>query len=226
MSPVKGINQSKEDMKIFRVLSASVLAGAVLLSVSGCSSAEGKGETPVAPVATLTADPSSTASPSETESAVSETTDIDGILLTINGYYYYISQPDSSDSLKNAEASIGGSSNEEIKQFAEDFSEGFKYFDTSTVDKIQNAYKALMIGTSAGKLNEGLKMTIPSDSVTITGDTATVNTTHLKVTLNGEKKRVTPEENPDEKDLVHLVKNDSGSWVIVAKTSSVDPSSP
>lgn len=217
-------------MKITKILSASVLAGAVLFSASGCSSAEVKTDnTAGTDIATSSpAAPSSTAAPSESPTVTSDAADLDGVLLAINGYYYYVSQPDSSDKLKDAEASITErpASDEALKQFAEEFSEGFKYFDTSTSEKINKAYKALMIGTSAGKLNEGLKMTIPGDSVTITGDTATVNTTHLKVTLDGEKKRVTPEENPDEKDIVNLVKNDSGSWVIVAKASSVDPSSP
>lgn len=208
-------------MQISKILSASVLAGAVLLSASGCA-AGNVDSTVGTEVATATP------SPSEADTTLSERTDIDGILLTINGYYYFISQPDSSDSLRDAEAAITErpASDETMKQFAEDFSEGFKYFDTSTSDKINKAYKALMIGSSAGKLNEGLKMTVPADSVTITGDTATVNTTHLKVTMNGEKKRVTPEESPAAKDVVNLVKNDSGSWVIVAKDSSVDPSSP
>lgn len=209
-------------MKIARILSASVLAGTVLLSASACSPAGDKNDTPGTGAAT------SSAAPSEIGTAASETTDIDGILLTINGYYYFISQSDSSDRLKDAEAAITErpASDEAIQQFAEDFSVGFKYFDTSTADKTNDAYKALMIGTSAGKLNEGLKMTIPGDSVTITGDTATVNTTHLKVTMDGEKKRVAPEENPEPKDVVNLVKNDSGKWVIVAKASSTDPSSP
>lgn len=209
-------------MRITRILSASVLAGAILLSASACSLTETNDNKMGAGVSST---PAATASP---DTASVETTDIDGILQTINGYYYYISQPDSSDKLKEAQASITErpASDERIMQFAEDFSEGFKYFDTSTADKTNDAYKALMIGTSAGKLNEGLKMTIPGDSVTITGNTATVNTTHLKVTMDGEKKRVTPEDSPAQKDIVNLVKNDSGSWVIVAKASSVDPSSP
>lgn len=214
-------------MKITKIISASVLAAAVLLSASGCSNDENL-DTIGTNVAIPTDAPNPTATSSESDTDLSATTEKDAVLLTINGYYYYISQPDSSDKLKAAEAAITErpASDESLKLFAEDFSEGFKYFDTSTPEKINDAYKALMIGSSAGKLNEGLKMTIPGDSVTITGDTARVNTTHIKVTLDGEKKSVAPEENPEEKDIVKLVKNDSGSWVIVAKESSLDPSSP
>jgi hypothetical protein len=213
-------------MQIQKILSVSVLATALLITASGCAQTSDK-ENPIPPnTSNTTVEP--TSNPPSSFSESTEASDLDGILLTINGYYYFISQPDSSDKLKDAQAAISErpASDEAIQKFAEDFSEGFKYFDTSTVEKIQRAYKALMIGTSAGKLNEGLKMTIPADSVTITGNSATVNTTHLKVTLNGEKKRVTPEQNPAEKDIVHLVKSDSGSWVIVPKDSSTDPSSP
>lgn len=215
-------------MKITKIISTAALAGAVLLSASGCSPAVNKNDAGGAETATSTPAPSATVTPSESVADGSPTTDMDGVLRTINSYYYYISQPDSSDKLRDAESSIAErpASDEALRKFAEDFSEGFKYFDTSSSEKINKAYKALMIGTSTGKVNEGLKMTIPADSVTISGDTATVNTTHLKVTLNGEKKRVAPEESPDEKDIVTLVKNESGSWVIVAKDSSVDPSSP
>jgi hypothetical protein len=213
-------------MRIQNIISASVLSLAVLLTASGCAQTGNKENPAPTSTSTTTVEPSSNPAPTGSENA--DSNDLDGILLTINGYYYFISQSDSSDRLKDAEAAISErpASDEAIQKFAEDFSEGFKYFDTSTAEKTKAAYKALMIGASAGKMNEGLKMTIPADSVTISGDTATVNTTYLKVTLNGEKKRVAPEENPADKDIVNLVKNDSEKWVIVPKESSTDPSSP
>lgn len=203
-------------MKINQILSASLLAGAVILSGTACSSnspQNNSGEV----TATTTAQASSTNTAEDTTK----------ILETVNGYYDFITSPDSSENIKSAGADLVGkkATDEEIQSFAEDFSEGFQYFDTSTTQLIKSAYTVMSVGAQSLQ-PDSVQISAPEESVAVNGDTATVNTTWIEVVKNGKTYPTSPESDPDESDLIQLVKKDDGSWVIVPNSSLPKPTVP
>lgn len=209
-------------MKLNQIFSASLLAGAVLLSGTACAASIPEGRnTPV---------PSSSASaePSQTTSEDSATDNTAKILTTVNGYYDFITDPESPDKIKSAGDPLVGkaATDEEMRTFAEDFSEGFQYFDTSTSDLIRRSYKSMSLGSLSLTEQGSITISAPEESVTIDGDTATVNTTWISATKNGKKLRTAPESSPDASDLIQLVKKDDGSWVIVPSSSMPKPTVP
>jgi hypothetical protein len=198
-------------MKTVKLLSASMLISAILLSSAACAQPE-----------TTSPDPSTsvTSQPASEETNVSES-DIENVLTTVNGYYNFISQPDSFENVRTAGAELTGraATDEELQKFASTFSEGFQYFDTSTSNHIKKAYNAMMVGSNAGYEREGIELVAPADGVTIDGESATFNTTWISVTEKGEKYPTDPETDPSPSDMINLVKEDNGTWVIVAKDS-------
>jgi hypothetical protein len=206
-------------MKIRNTLSVSVIVGAILLTGTACSSTAVNESSP---------SPSSSSSISDTETLDTQASDTEAVLTTVNGYYSFIANPESQGKIKQAESEITTSpvTDKELQEFATNFSEGFQYFDTSTSQLIQNAYKAMMLGSSVSQSRPGLEITVPANSVSIDGQTATVNTTWVSVTEDGKTFPTDAEANPNPDDLINLVKKDDGSWVIVAKASSVKTSTP
>jgi hypothetical protein len=204
-------------LKINRLFSASLLAGAVILSGTACSASpipEGR-NTPI----TTPASPQASSSADTTE-------DTTKILETVNGYYDFITSPDAKDTIKSAGADYVGknATDEELQSFAENFSEGFQYFDTSTSTAIQNAYRSMSVGSLSLAQQEGsVTISAPKESVTIDGDTATVNSTWISATIGGKELGSAPESSPDPSDLIQLVKKDDGSWVIAASNSQSVP---
>jgi hypothetical protein len=205
-------------LKIDQIFSASLLAGALILSATACSAPS---PAPEGNKAQTTA----TASP-QVNSADS-TEDTAKILKTVNGYYDFITSPDSKDKIKSAAADLTGrnATDEELQTFAKSFPEGFQYFDTSTSQLIQRAYTVMSVG-SMSLQPDNVKISAPEESVNIDGDTATLNTTWISVTKNGKTYPVAAESTPDPSDLIQLVKKGDGSWVIVANNSLPKPTVP
>lgn len=202
-------------MKITQILSASVLAGAVLLSGSACAA---NNSTPEATASTQASEAISPASAEDTTK----------VLSTVNGYYNFIASPGNYDKAKEAGAELMGkeASDDQLKDLASGFPEGFQYFDTSDSQLIKNAHKAMMLGSGTLRMGDPVIITAPAEAVTIDGDKATLNTTWISVTEKGITLPAEPESNPDLSDLIDLVKKDDGSWVIVAKESSMKISTP
>lgn len=203
-------------MKINHILSASFLAGAVILSGTACAASIPEGRnTPT------------TASASAQVDSADTTEDATKIVETVNGYYDFITAPDSSEKIKSAGVDVVGkkATDEEIQAFAESFPEGFQYFDTSTTKLIQRAYTVMSVGALSLQ-PDTVKISVPEESVTVDGDTATVNTTWIAVVKNGKTYPTSPESTPDESDLIQLVKKDDGSWVIVPNSSMPKPTVP
>lgn len=201
-------------MKITRILSASMLAGAVLLSGTACAS--------------NTPEPTAPETSSEQVVSPDAAKDTTKILTTVNGYYSFIANPENYDKVKASGAELTGkeASDEQLSAMASDFPEGYQYFDTSSSQLIQNAYKAMMLGTGSLRMGDPLTITAPAEAVTVDGDKASLNTTWITVTEKGITKPTEPESNPDPSDVIDLVKKDDGSWVIVAKESSLKISTP
>jgi hypothetical protein len=203
-------------MNINRILSASILAGSVLLSGTACT-------------ANSTPEPSKpTASTQTTADATTDNaSEINNVLATVNGYYSFIAAPENYDRVKTAGAELTGkeASDEQLSTMASNF-EGFQYFDTSNSQLIKNAYKAMMLGSGSLRMGSPVEITAPADAVTVDGDKAALNTTWITVTESGVDHPTKPESNPDPSDVINLVKKDNGSWVIVAKDSSMKVSAP
>lgn len=206
------INQFREVMKINRILSASVLAGAVLFSGSACSAASSN-DKPAEASASVQAMPVETPT-AEVTPAVDER---EAAARTVNDYYSFVSDPDNLQKIEDAGAPIKGhgrtATDQELKTLVEAIPLGFQYFDTSTPDLIKNAYVQLLMGASV-MTSADVELTVPADAVTVTGDTATVNAHKIETVLNGEKIEVPA--NADVPDL-QMKKNESGDWVMIAE---------
>lgn len=196
-------------MKITRILSASVLAGAVLLSGTACSVLDmGK--------KTETTATETSAVPSDYET-VAPIVEGQAVADAVNGYYNYVLMEGSLDEIKQAGERFNGRdsvTDEELNELVISLPHGFQYFDTSSPDLIKTAYLQLLTGASTGEVLKGVDLMIPHEAVTVDGDTATVNSAMAVITKDGEV--VDSETNPDTKPI-NLKKNDSGSWVIIAE---------
>lgn len=203
-------------LKINQIFAASLIAGAVILSGTACAASIPEGRnTPTTAVA------------SPQVNSTDSTEDNAKILKTVNGYYDFIASPDSSEKIKTAGADLVGkqATDEEIQAFAKDFPDGFQYFDTSTTQLIKSAYTVMSVGSQSLQ-PDTVKISAPEESVTVNGDTATVNTTWITVVKNGKTYPTSPESTPDKSDLIQLVKKDDGSWVIVPNSSLPKPTVP
>lgn len=203
-------------MKITRILSASVLAGAVLLSGTACSMLDGKKDEKISSSSTAPAESQAV----ETEEAVEAVDEQQAVANTVNGFYAYVSVPENAEAIKQAGEPLQGrgatASDEELNQLAESLPEGFYYFDTSSPDLIKNAYVQLLMG--AGVMSSGkMEANVPADVVVVDGDTATIDSTAIEVMMDGEK--IDVPSNADAQAL-KLKKDESGSWVMVADAIS------
>jgi hypothetical protein len=198
-------------MKITQILSASVLAGAVLFSGTACSaqSTEKAPESSSSAQALPVETPTATVTP-----AVDER---EAAARTVNDYYAYVSDPDNLQKIQDAGAPLKGrgatATDAELKTMVEALPLGFQYFDTSSADLIKNAYVQLLMGASVmGSAN--MELTTPAEAVTVAGDTATVNTLKIETVLDGKKIEVPANASvPDLK----MKKDDSGNWVMIAE---------
>lgn len=221
-------------MKITHVLSASVIAGALLFSTTACSPSDDAANKPTtAPTVSASASPSITATHepgsvavtplptvdiSSTATAdVSADADVEDIVSTVSGYYKFVSSPGSLDKVQAAGSALSPKpTDEELTQFASNFSEGFKYFDTSSSENITNAHNQLFARATQSSRKPGATVNVPAEAVTVTGDTATVDATKVIVTLNGQAGPSTMTPYFEHAQLA-LVKDASGSWVIIAE---------
>lgn len=204
-------------MKITRILSASVLAGAVLFAGTACSAQNSdKGPSDSNPSVAATAPD---AKPTETPAgkvtpAVDERS---AAAQTVNDYYAFVADPENAQKIDDAGAPIKGhgatATEAELKTMVEALPLGFQYFDTSSPDLIKNAYLQLIMGSSVMS-SAKMELNLPADAVTVTGDTATVKMSKLETVVNGEK--VDVPENSSVTDL-KMKKDDSGNWVMIAE---------
>lgn len=199
-------------MKITRILSASVLAGAVLLSGTACSMLDGKKDEKISSSSTAPAESQAV----ETEEAVEAVDEQQAVANTVNGFYAYVSVPENAEVIKQAGEPLKGrgatATDEELNQLVESLPEGFYYFDTSSPDLIKNAYVQLLMG--AGVMSSGkMEANVPADVVVVDGDTATIDSSAIETKMDGEK--IDVPANADTPAL-NLKKNESGSWVMIA----------
>jgi hypothetical protein len=197
-------------MKITRTLSASVLAGAVLLSGTACSMMDMNKKSE--------SSSSATAEPSETQSVETTVDEQQAVADVVNGYYTYVSTPGNLDEVKQAGEPLKGrgatASDEELNQLAASLPEGFAYFDTSNPELIKNAYVQLLVGAGVMSV-ANMDMNTPASAVTVEGDTATVNPALVEMTANGEK----VDNSTISSSPIKLKKNETGSWVMIADSA-------
>lgn len=209
-------------MNITKILSASVLAGAVLLSATACSAPDAGEKSNAGANASATATPtanvdaSAVATPSET-AAVSDTK---AVVDVVNGFYTYVLNKENADDIQKAAESLQGNAaqtgeptDEQIATLVKNLPEGFKYFDTSSSDLIKNAYGQLYIVSVTN--TSDMSIVAPEEAATVEGDTATVDPVKFTMTVDGEK--IT--NGTTSSDPIKLKKNADGAWVMVASSS-------
>lgn len=196
-------------MKIAQIISASALAGAILLSSTACS---GNGDD-------KTAEPHSSSQivTVETNASTGMTSkDKKAVADAVNSYYSYVSDPTHLAEIQKAAEPFKDHAkkvtDEELKALVAALPAGFKYFDTSSSNLIKTAYTQLFMAASITSKGS-MEINVPVEAISFDGDTATVNAVKMETKLNG-KKIETP-ANPSTLAL-KLKKNDSGSWVMVA----------
>lgn len=203
-------------MKISRILSASVLAGAVLFSATACGmSSNDKPDIN----SSDSANSSAAAKPAETQ-AVKTTPAVDessaaAVAEVVNGYYTYVSTASNRTEIEKAGEPLKGhgidATDDELQQLVNAMPQGFQYFDTSSPNNIKNAYAQLIMGSTV--MGKGsIEVNVPASAVTVEGDTATVQTTKIEFTVNGEK---SPVSSTSGTQILNLKKDASGSWVMI-----------
>lgn len=216
-------------MKIVRILSASVLAGAVLLSVAACSQPESNDPKPSAtataapispvPSESATTTPSPSANTSTTSPTVTVETETEAVISTIEGYYDFVSNPDSFEKVKQAGSTVTGRTEiteTELTEIAASLPEGFQYFDTSNSQNITNSYSQLFARVTQSERTPGVEVSVPVEAVTITGETATVKSALIEVTSKSNTHTLNATEAPYyEAVQINLVKSETGKWVII-----------
>ena len=199
-------------MKFSRILSASVLAGAVLFAGSACA-APNSTQSKVQPETNSSAEAKPAKNQdAQTAPAVDEK---QAVAEVVNGYYTYVSIPSNFAEIEQAGAPLMGrgaeASDDELKQLVDSIPQGFQYFDTSTSDNIKNAYAQLIMGATVMKKGN-IEVHVPASAVTVAGDTATLQTTGIDFTVNGEK---SPVSSTSGTQILKLKKDESGSWVMI-----------
>lgn len=195
-------------MKITRILSASVLAGAMLLAGTACSMTEDKKSESAT---------SAAAQPTQSQgTSSSNASEPQAVAATVNGFYAYAFNKENVEDIQKAAQHLNGNAapnEEDLKTLIANLPEGFKYFDTSSPELIKNAYGLLLVGAMVGDLK--MEITVPEEAVTVEGDTATVDPAKIVMTVDGKK----TDNSTSSSDLIKLKKNEAGSWVMVAEST-------
>lgn len=192
-------------MNLRHVISSTAIASALIFTGVACSTPSSAPVEVTSPVAV-------------TPSAPVTSGDEEAILTTVNGFYEYVTTPANADKVAAAGerfADRSEVSDEEVNQLAKDYPEIFQHFDTSTPQNVKNAYGQLVAGVSLAASIEGIKVVAPVEAVKQNGDTATVNSTMVKVTT--PEKTMDSAADPESTDLINLIKKD-GKWLMVATT--------
>lgn len=194
-------------MKFARILTASVFAGAVLVSATACSSPA--------------VDPTAAAQAKIVDEQIVNRTPASGknaeVARTVSDFYVYASDPSNLAKIEEAGAPIKGHgktvSNEELDALVKALPAGFKYFDTSSPDRIKNAYIQLTMGARTLS-REAAQLQVFDEAVSIDGDTATVRMVKTETVPSHKKPLIFLNSGMAE---LKLKKNDSGKWVMSAE---------
>lgn len=199
-------------MNLRHILAASAVASALILTGAACSSPD---TAPVEVTSPVAITPSASPVPNI---STPNNSDVDAILITVNGFYAYVTTPENASKISAAGERFANRTevtDEEVLQFAKDYPEIFQHFDVSTPDNIKSAYGQLVTGASLAQTAPGIKIVAPAESVKLNGDTATVNST--MVTVSTPEKTMDSAADPNSTDLIDVVKKD-GKWLMVATT--------
>lgn len=195
-------------MKINRILLASALAGAVLLSATACATQNPDKSSESSTAVQMKTVEDRTAATPAVRAAVAK---------TVNEYYAYVSDPSNLPEIEKASEPVKDhakkATNEELNALVDALPTAFKYFDTSSPDLIKNAYAQLTMGArvlSRGKMN----LSVPEDAFTVDGDIVTVDVSKTETILNGKKIQA-----PSNSGMFALKfkKSDAGAWIMIAE---------
>lgn len=217
-------------MKLTHALSGSVIAGVILLSATACSPAKDETNKPVySASATTTA--TATVTPSEIPVAtttattqggsvaeapvISDSPDVETIAVTLGSYYEFVASAGALDKVKEAVKALPPDpSGMDPNQVAAGFTEGYKYFDTSSSKNVSNAISELYARTTQSERKPGATVSVPAEAITVKGNTATVDASKILVTVNGVTGPST--KSPYfEMAEINLVKKADGLWGMI-----------
>lgn len=194
-------------MKFARILVSAFFTGAVLISSTACSSP--------------TVEPAATAQAKIVDEKIVNRTPASGknaeVARTVSDFYIYASAPSNLAKIEEASAPIKGHgkkvTNEELDALVKALPAGFKYFDTSSPDRIKNAYIQLTMGARTLS-RESAQLQVFDEAVSIDGDTATVRMVKTETIPSHKKPLIFLNSGMAE---LKLKKNDSGQWVMIAE---------
>lgn len=201
-------------MKIAKTLAATMMASTLLFGATACAGESEK--------------PSSTSKPTAEQTVNVEAQDKKEIMETVNGLFAYVSDADKITKLADVASAIDSKnleSDEEItKQLKEQEPEAFSFFDAHDMQTTANAFSfvaetAMENGLSSLNVDnvakEPVVFTAPEESVTVAGDTATVDKAKVLVTVGGKEQADAKLDYAEENRVISLVKKD-GKWLVEA----------
>lgn len=201
-------------MKFNRVLSASVLACAVIFTSTACSPTD-NGASKETPTTTATSTPSASETSVPTASATVLDSETKQIINSVSSYYDFVAFKGAADMVKQVSVMMTPTpTDDKLKEIVSHLRGGFVYFDTSSSENILNTVSQLGARAIQSERNPGVTVEVPADAVSINGDTATVDTNKVLVTVNGVTGPATKApyfEMPE----INLVKKSDGSWGII-----------
>lgn len=186
-------------MKVFKTLSAGILASALLLGTTACI-----------PEDTSTAVENTVQDETQAKSAVAK---------TVNGFFGYITDKDNANIMED----LAGMDERtmEYDQIAETATSkmpaGFEYFTTSNATETVNAYAFMSTLAYRTFKSDDFSLFVAADAVSIDGDTATVDGSRIDTVYNGVRRDNLLDHTTAEDNMIHLVKVD-GQWLIQAPT--------
>lgn len=192
-------------MKIFKTLSAGVLASTLLLGATAC------GNNDETDTGTDTGVEQSVQSEAEVKTEVAS---------TVNDLLDYLSQQENYDKLATATDDLPAdvSNDEAAKTIKGKAPEAFAYFDAHDTQTIADSYGYMAQLIMVLSLGNDVERTIPEEAVTVDGDTAKVDGTKMVTVVAGETMPATdPSVEAEEDNFINLVKVD-GKWLVKAPT--------
>lgn len=195
-------------MKFRTMLSASLIAGAALFSVTACSSAS------PAPTPTET-----TVSVSSSEEVKNQAASM--VTSSVNRYYHTVTEPETAALVAKVTETLAGRdintlTDYERQDIAMMNHEAFRYFDTSTAENFNNAYNKLLADSKISVENKVEAVMVPMDAVTFAEEEgkATVDASKVTVVIGGEPKPLTdaPFSSPAN---INVIQSEYNEWLLL-----------
>lgn len=198
-------------MKLSYTLSASAIAGALLLSGCVPSNDTAPSESAVATPAEQT----SPEAPEESSKAEPVTTEAEKVANAVSAYYDYVTSEMSLELIEDVLAANNPEAgNSGMQSVIDKNPEVFASFDTSSADNISNSVNQVYARSMQTGRYSKTTAAVPVEAVTVNGDRATVDAGKILITVNGTTHPATFAPY-FELSHINLVRNVDGAWVMI-----------